>query len=279
MTEPAAALGGNPLHTAIAAAMATLTRLAEHGVNKHQNYAYVTESDIFEAVRPGLAAQGVTVIQEHGEIIAERDNPTSGGGTMHEATVAFDFILTHGPSGVSERYRFLGVGADTGDKWYTKASTSAAKFFIRRMFLISAGGAEDPDGGGYERGAQQTQQRAARGGQQDTPISEAQEKRLWAIAREHGVENDDVHRIVWAVTSGATTHVSELPRKKGGPYDKAVDAIEKWSPATAEALAKYIDENPLPADTDTSEQPPAKTDPSLPEQDQPAASADEDGPF
>lgn len=240
----------NELHVAIAEVMAELTRLEEKGRNQQQNYSYVTESDIFDAIRAPLAQRGVTIIQEHGEITEQRDTQTRGGGTMHEVVVAFHFHVTHGPSGTRETFTFYGVGGDTGDKWYTKASTSAAKFFVRRMFLISAGGSEDPDAAGYEREraprqhqrVQQPPRESAPSGPK--PVSQAQLRRLYATARQHGATSEDVRRLTWVVTGARTTHANELPSGKGGPYDKAVAALETWQ-ESAGKVADWIADHPI----------------------------------
>jgi hypothetical protein len=230
-----------PLHVAIAETMASLSRLPESGKNQQQGYKFVTESDIFDAVRGELGKRGVTIVQEHGEIISIEDNPTKSGGLMRTVNVLFRFHAVHGPSGDNDSYAFVGVGADTGDKWYTKASTSAAKFFIRRMFLISAGGAEDPDSQSHER-AQVSKRETG-----PPVITDGQRRALFAAARGKGLNEEAVRGLV-AEHRGGNQSTQGMPVA-------VFDAIMAQ-------LAKF---DAIPAPPATSPEPPAPPERSLEE--------------
>src|SRR5262249_37439413 len=139
-----------------------------------------------------------------------------------------------------ESYGFLGVAADTSDKWFTKASTSASKYFLMRLFLLSAG--DDPD----QTSGASDESPAGERPRDERPISPAQQKRLWAIARsDAGLDADVVHRIVWYCLEGLTAEVDEIPRER---YDAVVERIRAYSrnvEAAEAALRAFEEAMPL----------------------------------
>ena len=272
------------LHAKLAEVAESLQRLEERGKNQEQGYKFVTESDIFEAVRPALAKRGVTIVQYHREILSIEDHETRRGGTMRTVTILFEFQITDSASGERETYPFLGVGADTGDKWYTKASTSAEKFFIRRLFLISAGGDEDPDGSSYER-----ESKRGSGQTSDRPpkvVSDAQVNRLWAIARQNVEDREVVRRLVWYRTRGRTARSADLYASgKPSEYDDVVAYIQNYSKYQEQYesnLSAFEKENPIPAAEETPAPPEESTESDLPKEEETPSDPDpstDDIPF
>jgi hypothetical protein len=235
------------LHAAIAQVMSALERLPKTGRNREQGYAFARDADVLDAVRQRMGAAGITLVQEL-EALEREERPTRGGGSMVVATATFWFILTHAPSGERERYRFVGVGADSGDKWFTKASTSAEKYFLMRLFLLSSG--EDPDASSPESGPAQAQARHL-ADEGDRLISKAQTERLWARARKVGVEEGTVRRIVDYATAGEARDEEGVPhvgRLTKAHYDRVVALVERYPREEAEAereLRRWEDEERL----------------------------------
>jgi hypothetical protein len=183
--------------------MGTLKRMKETGQNIHQKYKYVTVDDLLDAIREPLAERGVTIVQEHVDILSSETSETRSGTTMKEVSVLFNFILTHAASGETQTFPFVGVGADTGDKWYSKASTSAEKYFIRRLFLMTSGD-EDEDKTGYERSTKPDVQFKG------AVIGDKQRKQLFAEAKRVGLDAESIRMMVGR-HNGGNESTANLP--------------------------------------------------------------------
>lgn len=250
--RPTAQAQGSELHAAIAAVMATIERLPEEGVNRSQGWTYVTDATTFDAVRQKLGEAGVTILQEFDSVMESNTRTTESGGVWRDMIVLWRFVLTHAPSGEREEWLFPGQGADSGDKVISKTSTSAAKFFLRRLFMLSGAGGDDPDA---DSPGWTGDERPARGGR---PISDKQERRLWAIARsESGLSDETVNRIVWTVTRGATFRPDEIVGNE--LYNSVVEAIKRYPEnvdGAEEAMSDFEAERPMPTGEATDEPPP-----------------------
>lgn len=130
--------------TKLAEVMAALGRIEKKGFNKHQNYRFVRESDVVEALVPLLAERHLFLSSG---IVKEKIAPlyqTSSGSQMWLTKVWVEFTWHDGDTGETLGPRVVvGYGADTGDKGVYKAMTGAEKYFLMKTFLISTG--DDPE--------------------------------------------------------------------------------------------------------------------------------------
>lgn len=130
---------GTGLVAKLAWVMAGIKHVPKRGHNSFHNYDYATEADIADAVREGLAEQGVMIIPNV-ESLSWRDVETKSG-KQPIATMHVRFKVTDG-SEVLE-FVMVGEGQDGGDKATYKAMTGAQKYMLLKLFLISTG--DDPE--------------------------------------------------------------------------------------------------------------------------------------
>ncbi|AUO79126.1 DNA single-strand annealing protein [Salinibacter phage M8CRM-1] len=113
------------------------------GRNDFHRYDYVTENDLLDAVRPGLAEQGVTVITGTSQqTVVETENKKGDPEFLTIVTTVHTFIDTE--TGAQITTYSQGQGTDPGDKGAYKAVTGANKYFLYKTFMIAAG--DDPEG-------------------------------------------------------------------------------------------------------------------------------------
>jgi len=113
--------------------MTGVKRVAKNGRNTFQNYDYVTEADILEAVRDELAKEGVFIFSS---VIG-----TDKNNEMTSVVMQHTFVDTE--SGETFEVKSFGQGADKGDKGGNKAVTAAMKYMLMKNFLIPTG--DDPE--------------------------------------------------------------------------------------------------------------------------------------
>lgn len=128
------------LYAAMCAASAEMHAVAKSGRNDFHNYDYATEADITQAVRPILARHGLcwfpSVVEHTSEAL-----PNSKRGERL-STVTMEIVWCHS-SGGTMTTRWVGQGADAGDKGYYKAYTGAIKYALLKTFMIPTG--DDPE--------------------------------------------------------------------------------------------------------------------------------------
>ena len=119
----------------LAEVMAEVSRVPKRGHNDFQNYDYVMEADLSDAVREKLAERGVIVIPE---VISH-----TRGADDKVDTVMVKFTFHDSTSDKSLSVTMPGSGYDKGDKGVYKAITGATKYFLMKTFLIPTG--DDPE--------------------------------------------------------------------------------------------------------------------------------------
>lgn len=124
----------------LARVMGRVGWVEKRGQNTAQNYAFVTEADVLNTVRPLLAEEGIAVIPEVISLTF-REIQGNSGKVIPIATVMERFTFTDGV----ETYAVttVGEGMDSGDKAVYKAMTGALKYAIRQVVLVSTG--DDPE--------------------------------------------------------------------------------------------------------------------------------------
>lgn len=121
------------------AVAADASRIGKHGVNTFQNYAYVTDSDVVDAVREALAKQGLFVAMHvrHDRVKIYREE-----GRLC-AEVYVDAIIHCPETGEQFPGGAPGYAEDKGDKAAYKAITGAKKYALLLLLGLSTG--DDPE--------------------------------------------------------------------------------------------------------------------------------------
>ena len=130
------------LASRLTTAYSVVRNLRPKGYNDHFRFAFVSISQLSEAVRNALADAGVAVLPS----VVDVTETAWKNGTR--AVVHVDFLLVAAESGEFATIRQVGVAVDSTDKAIAKAIAAATKEMLRRTFLIaSALPSDDPDSG------------------------------------------------------------------------------------------------------------------------------------
>jgi len=201
------------LYKRMAAAMAQLKRLPKRGRNERFNYAYVTDSDVLDAVRSALGSAGIGFFTDVVDIDRSRSIPTrSGELAVTELTV--DAMFADSETGATVTVTWLSEAMDGQDKGINKALTGAVKYGLLKTLLVSTG-EDDPDS------------EAATGdkgnGQKESTLHWIDDPkvrpRFWKWARdERGLTDTDVH---------AALNVKSV-KDYTGTMEQAKMLIEAW---------------------------------------------------
>ena len=140
------------LHRKLAQIMWEAERIPKNGIAPAVmgGYRFVQVGDAADYIRKALAEKVITMMPTAVRVINQTDRPTAKGGIMTTVDLVVDWTLTDGESGESIVIQSFGAGADGGDKYSGKASTSAMKYALLSGFLLSTG--EDTEGDAPEAG-------------------------------------------------------------------------------------------------------------------------------
>ena len=130
-----------PLAAKISNILGKLGRVHKSGRNSFHNYDYATESDVADALRQHLSAEGVCIFPSVVDAKVETVTDRNKSATL--ATVTLELTFVDGESGDSMTTRWIGQGIDQGDKAYYKAYTGAFKYGLMKTFMVSTG--EEPE--------------------------------------------------------------------------------------------------------------------------------------
>lgn len=210
---------------ALAGAFADLHNVAADAVNPHFRSRYTSLPALLDAVRPVLAKHGLAVVQM----------PIS-----EEGRVGVETLLLH----ASGQYLSSRVTV-TPQKADPQGAGSAITYCRRYALAACLGiGQDDDDGNAASRApaakaapppARKAEPAPASERPQNGTISEAQGKRLWAIAASRAqaleaVSRDEIVRDV--LGRRGIEHTKEIPREA---YDRIIAEVEKWEPPVATA--------------------------------------------
>ena len=146
------------LHRKLAQVMYEAERIPKNGTapTAMGGYKFVQVGDAADYIRKALAEKVLTMIPTKVEVVSQVDRPTAKGGNMTTVDLLTEWTLTDGESGESITIMSYGAGADGGDKYSGKASTSAMKYALLTGFLLSTG--DDTEASVLpEQGARQTE--------------------------------------------------------------------------------------------------------------------------
>lgn len=195
------------LASALVAAQADMPTVKKDEVNPHFNSRFMSLSGLIEATRPVLNKHGLALTQF--PCVSELGAPV------------LRTVLMHGPSG--ERLEFetpLLVGTQNMQQ-LGSAITYARRYAWQSLLGIAA--EEDDDGnnaGTAPAKPTQKKQLPAKG------ITDAQRKRLFAIAGEHSVTLPQVRQIIVDVTGDPEGSTSSIPADR---YDDIIALLEAES--------------------------------------------------
>lgn len=124
--------------------------LAKSGISKdrknaQQGYAFRGIDDVYEALAPLLAENGVVVLPHYTERTCT-ERITAKGGVVFYAVVKGTFELVDSTDGSSTTCELYGEAMDSADKATNKAMSAAYKYMCLQTFCIPTEGDNDADG-------------------------------------------------------------------------------------------------------------------------------------
>jgi hypothetical protein len=134
-------IDGRSLHRKLAQIMYEAERIPKNGTAPAVmgGYKFVQVGDAADYIRKALADQKITMLPTSVQVVGQIDRQTAKGGNMTTVDLLMEWTLTDGDSGESITIMSFGAGADGGDKYSGKASTSAMKYALLTGFLLSTG--------------------------------------------------------------------------------------------------------------------------------------------
>lgn len=116
--------------------MQAVGNVAKGGRNDFQKYDFVQSDDVLDAVRTEMVKNNVVLFPR---MIGYEQNAETKG---YHVVVQFEFTLIDADSGETMSGTWFGEASDFGDKSFSKAGTSALKYWLLKTFMISA---NEPD--------------------------------------------------------------------------------------------------------------------------------------
>lgn len=123
--------------------MAQVGALGKDGLNKNQNYEYLSEEKIVGELHAACVECGLTVAPTCMEMLESYEYTTANGNPMRGRLIRVTYQLTDPADKDFILIQGIGEGVDSGDKATNKAMTAAYKYALRQAFMISTG--DDPD--------------------------------------------------------------------------------------------------------------------------------------
>lgn len=127
----------------LAEVMAETGYVKKSGTNQKQGYKYVTEADVLDQVREGLAKRGVVCLPNVHSINRSVLYKSSTGNDVHVTDVVVTWTFIDGETGETHQCSMPGCGTDTGDKGIYKAITGSSKYMFLKGFMLPTG--DDPE--------------------------------------------------------------------------------------------------------------------------------------
>jgi hypothetical protein len=185
------------------------------------SFSYTPVEEIADDLRKRMGAEGIVMVPSNIEVVATEDAGTTKSGTTRwRHVISVDWTLTDGTDSLT--VSSVGEAMDTGDKGMNKAQTAARKYALIGAFQLSTG--DDPDNRHPEPAEYRRPRPSAPrpSGRSDTGvISEAQRRRLFAIAASAGKSNDQVKALIVNLTGQDSS--KGISRDK---YEAVVAAVE-----------------------------------------------------
>lgn len=266
------------LHGKLVEVQGLVRWIPKRGYNSQQNYAFVRDVDVVDAVRDALVARNVDLAFTSARVIerVEFENKNKVPGTAWVIELGYRFTHWRGGEVETDEGTWVGEAQDFGDKGLSKALTSAKKTFLLARFLVSAGDDPEADPAGDEpRGGAQAETRTFQpmtiraGHEEDKPTS-AHVRMVYARAKDNGITGSDwLHRLVWAITRGKARSVPEVATMASlklvcDTLDYIGGDREARIAETEARIVAYLEKNPYPAERIDGSDDGTKADPNAP---------------
>lgn len=153
--------------------------IAKDRKNQAQGFSFRGIDDVYNVLAPIMARHGLVILPR---VTARHCEERAGrnGGSLFYVTVEvhFDFVSSH--DGSRHEVVTFGEAMDSADKATNKAMSAAYKYACFQAFCVPTQGDNDADAHTHE-----VAPRRAPGGSKPAVVaSEAQLKKLWAVAKE-----------------------------------------------------------------------------------------------
>lgn len=127
--------GSSGLAAKLAKITGQMERIPKTGVHP-QGWAFATEGDISDALRPLLAEAGIQIIPS---LVTSSSESVEGrnGSVMMQHHVEVEYAITDGSD--TMKVRWAGEAFDTSDKGLAKAMTACRKTLFINLFMIATG--------------------------------------------------------------------------------------------------------------------------------------------
>lgn len=113
--------------------------------NLQQNYKYRGAEQIYNKLKPLLAAHGIIITPEILEMVRGQEVVGSKGNAMMFTVLKIKYTFTAADDGSSISAIVAGEGMDSGDKATNKAMTAAWKYAMIQCFNLATEDVEDSD--------------------------------------------------------------------------------------------------------------------------------------
>lgn len=128
----------------------------KRGHNKFHGYDYATKDDVFEVVRPVIAAHGVAVLpSQTGARFIDTGSTTKSGAVIRKVVVELDLLIIDEETGDSYVQHLVGESHTDDDKGIPQATTQALRFWAINTFQLLDGEVEYMDATHTTGGASQ----------------------------------------------------------------------------------------------------------------------------
>ena len=123
----------------------SMSGVQKKGFNKNQNYFYMREVDVLEALKTELVKHKIILLTSSKLVdISPKEKTDKNGNKQTEfiTTVETSHTFVDSESGEQLTITSVGSGYDSTDKGSAKAITSATKYALLKTFMISDEGAD-----------------------------------------------------------------------------------------------------------------------------------------
>lgn len=213
------------IYKTIAAVSADLAKdgISKSRTNAQQGYKFRGIDEVLNALAPVLSKHGLVILPR---ILTRTctERPSQKGGVIFTVVVEaeFDFVALDGSTHV---VRTFGEAMDSADKATNKAMSAAYKYAAFQAFCIPTEGDNDGDAHTPEPAPPRREPIVP------TPaISEPQQKRFFAIAKQHGWKPAEVKALLTRVCGVGRS--DQIPVTK---YDDICKLLERGVEAAAKA--------------------------------------------
>ena len=146
------------VYQAIAAVMAELSKegISKDRKNQQQGYAFRGIDDMYNALSPILAKNGLCVLPR---VLAREtiERQTKSGSALFYTTVEVEFDFVSAEDGSKHTVKTFGEAMDSADKSTNKAMSAAYKYAVMQAFAIPTEGDNDADAQTHEVAPKPTQ--------------------------------------------------------------------------------------------------------------------------